>query len=743
MRPPIVTVVLACLAVLVLAVVGVPRARAGQWVASPPQPAVSGYRAVGGDCAGHVTATGDRLLAFDTWSGSWNARDLNGPHPLVRLLAGGQVLLFVAEDLAVAFDAADQEFHEQPLAGTLVDTGFSRPSFACGDQLAVVVTDQAMHVYDATRDAWQTLTNSVPYPHGHFETRAEPDLAYCELRRQDGIAVNLAYSRRTGTFARAEPGLPAISSSYLLDHGFAGFTAVGDPTVGAIGYSAMTGGFTYQDIAGASSGILPVDRERRALSHLWGYGWQEVQDQNAWFHLHTYDTLTGSWSHHVRSYTYGDFGARTDPVIGGRLLSTTLRASDPAYHYDVALLRGRGHTLSWTGLELQGAHLWPLAGGSVLGWGEDRADTDPRWLCFSSEQPQGLLFQTQRPELGRRRAGEDWLLFVAYDPDAALMDVHVYHGAHHEVVTTQTWANADADPPDLDGRYAYLFPVWGEDHDVIFYSSVRHELAHHHYPEGTWVAQYLSDHLALTYTSAAGNALYDPHTGVIHCRPCDYGNDNLGACCVIGEDQATATLHAYSVLTGAWSTQPAGGDCYDTCGDRLAVGYRTDASAYFAFNAEDGTWATLEPASGSGSTPQVGGRTALVVTGDVLHAYWPQTWTGVADEGAGGGPGAADRDRDTAGPGAATLTAALARLRCGPTPFNARLTVTWELPRSADVHAEVFDVRGHSVARLARGLRPAGPVRLVWDTADAPSGTYLVRIAADDAVEIRKVVLVR
>ncbi len=742
-------------------------ATAGQWVVSPHPETLSGYYEAGGDVAAHVTASGDRLLFFDTWSASWTAHDLDPPLQPVRLLAGGEVALLVSEGRAVAFDGPDRAVHELVLVGDLLDTEYSWPSYAAGEQLAVVVTDQAMHVYDATRDAWQSFANPITYLPGHFETRAAPDLAFCEVRRSDGVAVNVAYSLRTGTFDRAEPGIPGVRNQ-LLDHGFAGATQVASPAVGALGYSAVTGCFTHQDIQGAALGVHTVDRKRRALSHLWGYVWQEVHEQQATYHQYAYDTLTGTWSHHQRSYEYGEYAPRSYPEIGGRLLSTTLGRSGAPAHHELAFFHGPDHTLRWHDADLRGSNVWPATGGAVIGWGEQRSDQDPRWLCVSTRHPEGLLFSTQHPELGGRRAGEDWIMFCAHDPDQPLMDVHVYHGDRNTVITTQTWANAYADPPDLDGLSAYLFRCWGDDEDVIFYSAIRHELAHHHYPEDTWVAQYLSRHLALTYTSSAGNALYDPFTGVIHSRPCAYGNDNLGDHCAIAEDEATATLHAYSVLTGAWSTRQAGGDCHDTAGDRIAVGHRTDHSACWAFNAEDGSWTQLTPASNQSGAPRVGGRTAVVADQDRLWAYAPGTWTAVpdlppgdtagddlADGPAGDDPADGSGDRATAADGTAadgppgdparprTPWEALAVMRCGPSPFNARLTASLTLPRPAHVRADVFDLRGRQVAALQRGPCPAGPLRLTWDTADAPSGTYLLRVAADQAVAIRKVMLVR
>jgi hypothetical protein len=322
-------------------------------------------------------------------------------------------------------------------------------------------------------------------------------------------------------------------------------------------------------------------------------------------------------------------------------------------------------------------------------------------------------------------------MFGAREPGSALMDIHFYHGDENALITTQTWDDAYLDPPEIDATAVYILPVHGDDEDVIFYSPRRHEVAHHHYPHGTHVSWYWSDRLVLTYTSAAGNALFDATTGVVHQRDCEFGSFSLGEVCAIGEDEATATLHAYSGLSGEWSTCQADGDCYYRSGGRVSVGYRDDKSRYWAFGAEDGSWAELVAASPQGGNhPDMGQRVILVRDGDRLHAYTPDTWTAVPDE--GGEPGRPP-----------SLGEALAAVSCHPNPFNARLTVSFELPYAADVTIELFDPRGRRVARLIEGLQPAGTVCADWITGRAPSGVYLVRVDVEGRTGVIKVVLAK
>jgi uncharacterized lipoprotein YddW (UPF0748 family) len=66
-----------------------------------------------------------------------------------------------------------------------------------------------------------------------------------------------------------------------------------------------------------------------------------------------------------------------------------------------------------------------------------------------------------------------------------------------------------------------------------------------------------------------------------------------------------------------------------------------------------------------------------------------------------------------------------------PNPFNPSTVIRVELGTSAPVRLEVFDLLGRSVAVLVDGTLSAGQHDIRW-TADAPSGTYLVRMTSRD-----------
>jgi len=83
-----------------------------------------------------------------------------------------------------------------------------------------------------------------------------------------------------------------------------------------------------------------------------------------------------------------------------------------------------------------------------------------------------------------------------------------------------------------------------------------------------------------------------------------------------------------------------------------------------------------------------------------------------------------------------------------PNPANPRISVAYELSRSATVQAEVIDLAGRRVATLAVGPRTAGRHVLQWDGRgdegrDQASGVYMVRVHAGSESAVRKVLLAR
>jgi hypothetical protein len=78
-----------------------------------------------------------------------------------------------------------------------------------------------------------------------------------------------------------------------------------------------------------------------------------------------------------------------------------------------------------------------------------------------------------------------------------------------------------------------------------------------------------------------------------------------------------------------------------------------------------------------------------------------------------------------------------------PNPFNARTTIQYDLPTSADVKLEIFDILGRRIDVLAQGEQEAGNHSVVWDGENRGSGIYLYRIQAGNLSETKKMQLLK
>ncbi len=97
-------------------------------------------------------------------------------------------------------------------------------------------------------------------------------------------------------------------------------------------------------------------------------------------------------------------------------------------------------------------------------------------------------------------------------------------------------------------------------------------------------------------------------------------------------------------------------------------------------------------------------------------------------------------------PGA--LPAAFRLHRAYPNPFNPSTAIQFDLPETADVRLEVFDILGRRVRLLLKARKPAGRHTVRWDGADdaghrVVSGVYIFQLQADGRKCVAKVTLVR
>jgi len=83
-----------------------------------------------------------------------------------------------------------------------------------------------------------------------------------------------------------------------------------------------------------------------------------------------------------------------------------------------------------------------------------------------------------------------------------------------------------------------------------------------------------------------------------------------------------------------------------------------------------------------------------------------------------------------------------------PNPFNPSTTISYSMQQSGEVELTVFNALGQTVRTLVNGTRTAGEYTLTWDGRDdagqlLSSGSYFYRLQVGDAVQTRRMLLLR
>jgi len=78
-----------------------------------------------------------------------------------------------------------------------------------------------------------------------------------------------------------------------------------------------------------------------------------------------------------------------------------------------------------------------------------------------------------------------------------------------------------------------------------------------------------------------------------------------------------------------------------------------------------------------------------------------------------------------------------------PNPFNPSTTIRYGLPSRSFVSVKMYSLLGQEVVTLFQGRQDAGVHELTFDAASVSSGVYLCRVQADNAVGVKRIMLVK
>lgn len=139
------------------------------------------------------------------------------------------------------------------------------------------------------------------------------------------------------------------------------------------------------------------------------------------------------------------------------------------------------------------------------------------------------------------------------------------------------------------------------------------------------------------------------------------------------------------------------------------------------------------PTDGSVIVAKHNTTTLSILDGDGTNDTWLTGWCVES----GGSPKVSEPPHEDVLPSIFTLN------QNYPNPFNPMTVISYSLPTASDVKLDVFNILGQKVTTLVNGRQEAGEHTITWDASQFSSGVYFYRIQTADAVETKKMLLLK
>ncbi|RPI18497.1 MAG: T9SS C-terminal target domain-containing protein [Ignavibacteriae bacterium] len=78
-----------------------------------------------------------------------------------------------------------------------------------------------------------------------------------------------------------------------------------------------------------------------------------------------------------------------------------------------------------------------------------------------------------------------------------------------------------------------------------------------------------------------------------------------------------------------------------------------------------------------------------------------------------------------------------------PNPFNPATTISFSVPKTAEVTIKVYDIAGNEVADIFSGKVNSGTHEVKWTPQGVASGVYFYKLVSEDFSAVRKMMLVK